>query len=93
MAMQKYNCQACHQIYGLGGLMGPDLTNVIEKGAPYVKAMLQFGSDRMPVLSLTTQEMDDVAEYLAFVGETGHSPLRNFELTRFGTVNVIRDSM
>ena len=25
---QENNCQSCHQFYGLGGYMGPDLTNV-----------------------------------------------------------------
>ena len=25
---QQSNCMACHQFYGLGGYMGPDLTNV-----------------------------------------------------------------
>ena len=24
---QKNNCQSCHQLYGLGGYLGPDLTN------------------------------------------------------------------
>lgn len=24
---QEQNCQSCHQLYGLGGYMGPDLTN------------------------------------------------------------------
>ena len=28
---QKYNCQSCHQIYSLGGYLGPDLTNVYSK--------------------------------------------------------------
>ncbi|MHA1544136.1 MAG: c-type cytochrome, partial [Alphaproteobacteria bacterium] len=35
---QKKNCIACHQFYGLGGYMGPDLTNVISedgKGPEY----------------------------------------------------------
>ena len=26
---QKYNCQSCHQLYGLGRYLGPDLTNVV----------------------------------------------------------------
>ena len=34
IVFQKYNCISCHQLYGLGGYLGPDLTNVIsEKGA------------------------------------------------------------
>ncbi len=24
----KNNCNSCHQLYGLGGYLGPDLTNV-----------------------------------------------------------------
>ena len=26
---QEYNCQSCHQIFGLGGYLGPELTTAI----------------------------------------------------------------
>ena len=31
LVWQKHNCQSCHQLYGLGGYLGPDLTNVISQ--------------------------------------------------------------
>ena len=27
----RHNCQSCHQIYGYGGFLGPDLTNAAER--------------------------------------------------------------
>src|SRR5690554_1410938 len=42
----KNNCNSCHQIYGLGGYLGPDLTNVysFRKGDDtYLKAMFNSG--------------------------------------------------
>jgi len=90
LVFQRNNCQACHQVYGLGGFMGPDLTNSIEKSEAYVKAMIEYGSDRMPKFDLSAQEISDVTEYLSYVNQTGHSPLKNFRLTPYGTVKVLR---
>ena len=28
----RRNCQSCHQIYGFGGFLGPDLTNAVLGG-------------------------------------------------------------
>ena len=33
LVWQKYNCHTCHQLYGLGGYLGPDLTNVYSRTA------------------------------------------------------------
>jgi len=84
---QKNNCQACHQLYGLGGYMGPDLTNVIStKSAPFAKVWIQNGSRRMPDFDLTDTEIDSLIAFLTHVDRTGTSPVRNFESTWYGTV-------
>ena len=49
LVWQQYNCNACHQVYGLGGYLGPDLTNIYSrKGPAYIKAFLQSGIATMP---------------------------------------------
>ena len=43
---QEYNCQSCHQIFGLGGYLGPELTTAISdktRGEAYVKAFIENG--------------------------------------------------
>src|SRR6185369_4489230 len=46
---QEYNCGACHQVYGLGGYLGPDLTNSYSRrGSDYIKAFLKGGNQVMP---------------------------------------------
>lgn len=69
LLFQEKNCIACHQIYGLGGFMGPDLTNVISavgKGPLFAKALLQYGSERMPNYHLTQTEIDELVAFLTF---------------------------
>jgi len=84
---QKYNCVACHQFYGLGGYIGPDLTNVISnRGAAYSSAFITAGTARMPNLGLSPEEVVAVVAYLGFVDKTGTYPPENYEVTWFGTV-------
>ncbi len=89
LVFQKYNCVACHQLYGLGGYMGPDLTNVMSqkgKGIMYAKSFMQSGTQRMPNFHLNEKELNDLLAFLTYVDKTGISPLRNFELQYDGTV-------
>ncbi len=84
---QDYNCVACHQFYGLGGYMGPDLTNVISKrGEAYARAFITAGTANMPNLGLSEEEVDGVLAYLAVVDKTGTYPPQNYEVRWYGTV-------
>ena len=84
---QQYNCVACHQFYGLGGYMGPDLTNVISnRGDAYARAFITAGTATMPNLGLTTDEVDKVVAYLGFVDKTGTYPPENYDVRWFGSV-------
>lgn len=90
MLFQRKNCIACHQIYGLGGYMGPDLTNVISapgKGPMYIKAFLTVGTERMPNFHLTEAEKDDLVAFLTYSDKTGVSPVKRFTINYDGTVN------
>ena len=84
---QQYNCVACHQFYGLGGYMGPDLTNVMSnRGEPYTRAFISAGTATMPNLGLASEEIDAVVAYLAFVDKTGTYPVQDFDVRWYGAV-------
>lgn len=84
---QEHNCIACHQFYGLGGYMGPDLSNVIsDKSAAYARAFLMSGTQRMPKIDLDESELDAMIAYLEFVDRTGRYPAAEYRINWYGTV-------
>lgn len=73
LLFQEYNCTSCHQLYGLGGYLGPELTTVISqkgKGELYAKAFLKSGTQRMPIFHLSEEETNDLIEFLKYVDAT-----------------------
>ncbi len=70
---QAKNCQSCHQLYGLGGYMGPDLTNVASKGDAYMRAFLEHGTSRMPNFHLSDTEVAQLTSFLQWVNQSGKS--------------------
>lgn len=87
---QEKNCVACHQFYGLGGYMGPDLTNVIsapDKGPDYARAFIESGSDRMPDFGLDEAQVDDLVRFLEFVDASGNYRPEGAEISWNGSVD------
>lgn len=72
LIFQKFNCTSCHQFYGLGGFLGPDLTNVMSQGnrEPYIRAVLKSGTQRMPNFKLNDEEINQLVEYLKYTDKT-----------------------
>jgi nitric oxide reductase subunit C len=67
---QTNNCIACHQLYGLGGYLGPDLTRIIsdkQRGKEYAAAFLRSGGVTMPNFHLTEDQINAVLAYLTYV--------------------------
>ena len=70
---QQYNCTACHQLYGLGGYLGPELTTAYSdpsRGELYIRAFMQAGGQRMPNFHFQKEEIDAIISYLKYVDET-----------------------
>lgn len=70
---QQYNCTACHQLYGLGGYLGPELTTAYSdpaRGELYMKAFLQAGGQRMPNFHFQPAQIDQLLSYLKYVDST-----------------------
>lgn len=71
---QRNNCQSCHQFYGLGGYMGPDLTNVSSRcDENRIRAFIRYGTGRMPAHALTENDLDALVAFLAWVDSSGTS--------------------
>ena len=86
---QEMNCIACHQLYGLGGHMGPDLTNVVsaaDKGVDYARAFIENGTSKMPDYNLSEAQVDALVQFLEFVDSTGTYPPKHPEISWYGTV-------
>ena len=85
---QKYNCGACHQVYGLGGYLGPDLTNVYStRGENYIKTFIQSGTKIMPAFSLEKDELNEIVFYLKNIDSSGISNPQSFKINKDGTVS------
>lgn len=88
---QNNRCWSCHQLYGLGGYLGPDLTNVYStenKGPLYIKAFLNSGVKSMPQFNFSEEEKVALVEYLKQVDETGIYPNYDAEIETTGWVKV-----
>ncbi len=91
LIFQKYNCISCHQIYGLGGYMGPDLTNSYSSEGgkeAMIRAYLMSGTDKMPNFQLSSEEIDALVEFLKYLEKTGTYPVTNFEVSPWGIIDV-----
>jgi len=72
-----HNCQSCHQIYGFGGFLGPDLTNAHERlSKARLDTVLTVGASQMPAFHLDEGERRAIAVFLAEVHETGRGQLK-----------------
>jgi nitric oxide reductase subunit C len=88
---QELNCIACHQFYGLGGYMGPDLTNVITapgKGEKYAEGFIRHGSKKMPNYNLNNEQVQYLLEYLKFFDKETIYPIKSFKINYYGTVEA-----
>lgn len=89
LVWQKYNCQSCHQLYGLGGYLGPDLTNEYSKFAGnhnILKAFIRGGFKQMPSYSLSIEEEDLLIEFLKSTDASGNGDPRNYKLLKNGMI-------
>jgi len=88
---QQKNCQSCHQFYGLGGYLGPDLTNIISdqhKGPEYARVIIKFGTTRMPNFKLTETEINDLIAFLAWIDKSGKNKVPDSAIHWTGTYNT-----
>ncbi len=73
------SCQVCHQLYGQGGFLGPDLTNAASRvDDTRLASLLTSGSGQMPAFHLSDAEIADVRAFLRAIDRTdlGRGQLR-----------------
>ncbi len=75
-AWHTHGCQACHQLYGYGGFLGPDLTNLASRAgerplAVRLAVALATGPGGMPVIEVQPEEFEGLAAFLEAMDSTG----------------------
>ena len=88
---QEKNCQSCHQVYGLGGYLGPDLTNIAgdtTKNEVYIRTFIKYGTSRMPDFHLNDAEISNLVAFLSWVNKSGRSRVPRECVTWSGNYNL-----
>jgi nitric oxide reductase subunit C len=81
------NCIGCHAIYGLGGHIGPDLTNAISRlGAEGVTGALDAGGTRMPRFAFSPKAAANLVAWLSYIDQTGVYPLPQHFAPGYGDI-------
>lgn len=84
---QEKNCSACHQLYGLGGHLGPDLTNeYARRPVAYIRAILTAGTNVMPDFHLNNKDKDAIIAFLKYTNTTGTSDPKSYTTHIDGTI-------
>ena len=79
-------CGVCHSIYGLGGHLGPDLTNLMDKrDAFYIEYIITTGLAKMPAYPLEEPEIDALVCYFEYLNQLGVYPLQDPITQLFGS--------
>ena len=89
LVWQKYNCHTCHQLYGLGGYLGPDLTNVYSRSGNneyYIRAIVKSGVKQMPAFEISEEEMNALLQFLKNVDQSGTSNPQEYQPEILGTL-------
>lgn len=85
---QQKNCVSCHQLYGLGGHLGPDLTNVYSvRSEAYITAFLQSGTQVMPNYHLNSEQIQAFIEFFRYTNTTGVADPTSFTIHSNGTIS------
>lgn len=77
-------------MYGLGGYLGPDLTNVISvkgKNNNYILAIIKSGSIQMPSFNLSDVEKINLIEFLKSTDASGKADPRSFDSQFTGMIS------
>jgi nitric oxide reductase subunit C len=68
----QHNCQVCHQIYGFGGFLGPDLTNAAPRlTRARLDEVLTQGNAQMPAFHFSPEQIDAMQAFLVELDKTG----------------------
>lgn len=69
---RKHACHSCHQIHGLGGFLGPDLTNVVRRRTPEeIADVLTTGRRQMPAFRMSADAIGTLVKFLEELDGTG----------------------
>ena len=91
LVWQKYNCHTCHQLYGLGGYLGPDLTNIYSRSSGnehYIRGIIKVGVKQMPAFKISEDEMKALLQFLKNVDQSVTSNPQDYQPEILGTFSL-----
>jgi nitric oxide reductase subunit C len=78
-------------LYGLGGYLGPDLTNIYSRSSGnehYIRGIVKSGVKQMPAFKISEDEMKALLQFLKNVDQSGTSNPQDYQPEILGTFSL-----